>query len=254
MIKKLFQRIGKTSEDSFPIQFDSLETILQYRFKDKTLLLKALKHRSYLSVSNEEDFHSNERMELLGDAVLELIATEHLYFKFDEEDEGILSQKRSVIVSRSVLGKIAEGMNLGDHLLMNKGEEKTGGRKRPSNLANLFEAVLGAIYLDGGYDAAKKFTQTFLLAHLDSLLTQKSYFNYKSTLLELSQAKGWGIPKYKILKESGPDHDKRFLVSVEILNIGSAKGNGTSKKKAEQKAAENLLQILEHEKAASDGD
>ena len=248
MIKKIFQRIGnsiQTSSDAALIDFKSLENILKYTFKKKQLLLQAMKHKSYLSISNEEEYDSNERLELLGDAVLELITTEHLYLQFKKEDEGTLSQKRSVLVSRTVLGIIAKDMELGEYLLLNKGEDKTGGRSRSSNLANLFEAIIGAIYLDGGYEPAKQFINRFVLNQRDELLAQETYFNFKSTLLELSQAKGWGLPKYKILKESGPDHDKRFLVAVEISHMGAAKGSGSNKKKAEQKAAATLLRTLE---------
>ena len=250
MIKNIFQRIGsqqRNPETKFPIDLKPLEKILQYTFKDKQLLLLAVKHRSYLSITNENEYDSNERLELLGDAVLELIATDYLYHRFKTEDEGVLSQKRSVLVSRLVLGKIAAELKLGDFLLLNKGEEKTGGRTRHSNLANLFEAVLGALYLDGGYAAAEKFVHTFLLKRTDELLAQESNFNYKSTLLELAQANGLGVPVYRVLKETGPDHQKQFLVSAELPDKRNARGSGKSKKKAEQKAAAELLHILKQD-------
>lgn len=250
MIKNIFQRIGNTQKESgkaLPLDLKPLEKILRYSFKNKELLVLAVKHRSYLSISHEHEYDSNERLELLGDAVLELIATEYLYHRFKTEDEGSLSQKRSVLVSRMVLGKIAAEMQLGSFLLLNKGEEKTGGRTRHSNLANLFEALLGAIYLDGGYTPSQKFVQTFLLKKTDTLLSQESNINYKSTLLELAQAQGLGIPTYHVLKERGPDHKKEFFISAELPDKRSAQGSGKSKKKAEQKAAAELLRILKRD-------
>ncbi len=254
MIKNIFQRIGNppfAAGETLPVDLKPLEKILRYTFKNKKLLLLAVKHRSYLSLTNENDYSSNERLELLGDAVLELIATEFLYHRFETEDEGVLSQKRSVLVSRQVLGKIAAEMQLGNFLLLNKGEEKTGGRTRPSNLANLFEAVLGAVYLDGGYKAAQKFVSVFVLNQMDELLHHESNFNYKSALLEFSQAKGWGTPKYNVLKETGPDHKKQFRISVELPDDHTAQGSGSSKKKAEQQAAAELLRHLQQEETAS---
>ncbi len=250
MIKNIFQRIGnkqKTSGETFPINLAPLETILRYIFKNKQLLLLAVKHRSYLTITNGHEYDSNERLELLGDAVLELIVTEYLYDRFKTEDEGTLSQKRAILVSRLVLGKIAAELRLGDFLLLNKGEEKTGGRTRPSNLANLFEAVLGAVYLDGGYEPAKEFVYAYLLKRADELLAQESNFNYKSALLEYAQAKGLGVPTYRVLKETGPDHKKEFFVSAELPDKRSARGSGKSKKKAEQKAAAELLHILKQD-------
>lgn len=247
MIKNIFQRIGTQKQHTGATpqpDVRSLEKAIQYKFRDKSLIIHALKHRSYLSVSNEENHMSNERMELLGDAVLELISTEHLYYAFPEEDEGNLSQMRSILVSRSVLGKIAAEMNLGEFLLLNKGEEKTGGRTRHSNLANLFEALIGSIYLDGGYKPAKSFVDQFVLGRKDELLAQKTYFNYKSALLEFTQSRGWGYPTYKVLNETGPDHEKHFEILAEIQNIATATGKGSNKKKAEQKAAAALWQKI----------
>jgi len=250
MIKNIFQRIGsQTVSEGLAEQPDlrELEKIIHYKFRKKNLLILALKHRSYLNVSNEEDHMSNERLELLGDAVLELITTEHLYASFPEEDEGNLSQMRSVLVSRAVLGKIASGMDLGDFLLLNRGEEKTGGRKRQSNLANLFEALIGAIYLDGGYKPAKSFVNKFVLDQKENLLAHETNFNYKSAVLEFAQSHGWGFPLYSVRSESGPDHKKHFEILAEIPNVASAKGNGASKKKAEQNAAAALWQKIKHQ-------
>ena len=182
---------------------------------------------------------------------MDLIIADHLYRYYDKENEGQLSKKRSVLVSRPVLSQITEELGLGKYLLLDKGEEKTGGRTRLNNLANLFESVLGAIYMDGGIEAARDFVEHFVIKSRDRLLNYKQYFNYKSTLLELSQANGWGNPLYQIVEESGPDHKKRFVIRVKVNNRWLAKGIGSSKKKAEQLAARNALQKLKSEKNTS---
>ncbi len=250
MIKSIFKIIGNSRPDTqseVPFDRKEIESILNYSFRDIRELMHALKHRSFLSVTNETTIASNERLELLGDAVLELIATEDLYHAFPQEDEGTLTKMRAVLVSRQVLGKIATELGLGEFILLNKGEEKTGGRTRPSNLANLYEAILGAIYLDGGYKPAKNFVQNTLLKTKETWLSKERYFNYKSDLLEFSQAKGWGAPSYKVKEATGPDHDKSFRVAVEITRHGKAFGSGKSKKKAEQEAAKALLLRLKEE-------
>lgn len=249
MIEKLLQRIGlhKQEREIFPIPVKEIEQKLKYTFKDKHLLFQAFKHRSFLNVTHEKSQDSNERLEFLGDAVLDLIIADHLYRYFNKENEGQLSKKRSVLVSRPVLAQITEELGLGKYLLLDKGEEKTGGRTRLNNLANLFEAVLGAIYMDGGIEAARNFVNQFVVKNRDRLLNYKKYFNYKSALLEMAQSRGWGNPAYQIVDESGPDHKKRFVVRVNVNNRWLAKGIGPSKKKAEQLAARNALQKLEEE-------
>jgi ribonuclease III len=252
LIKKILQKIGSDKvEIQSPLCVGEIEDIIGYTFKNKSLLIQAFKHRSYLTLYNENSIHSNERLEFLGDAVLDVIVTEHLYHKFKNEEEGDLSKKKSVLVSRQVLSSITESLNLGKFLLINKGEEKTGGRKRLSNLANLFEAVLGAIYLDSGLKHAGVFVEKFLFTKREELLARATYFNYKSTLLEYSQAKGWGIPEYKVIHESGPDHNKQFEILVTANREWKATGRGKSKKKAEQMAAKNVLKKLNDDQHTS---
>lgn len=255
MIEKLLQRMGLYNQEReiFPIPVKEIENKLKYSFKNKYLLFQAFKHRSFLNVTHEKSQESNERLEFLGDAVLDLIIADHLYRYFDKENEGQLSKKRSVLVSRPVLAQITEELGLGKYLLLDKGEEKTGGRNRLNNLANLFEAVLGAIYLDGGIDAARDFVNHFVIKNRDRLLNYKKYFNYKSALLEMAQSKGWGNPAYQIVDESGPDHRKRFVVRVNVNERWLAKGVGSSKKKAEQIAARNALQKLKQESGKHPG-
>jgi ribonuclease-3 len=246
MISKIIQRIGSllTSPEEYPLDVKSVEGLINYTFNDKKNLLLAFKHRSYLSITQEKDYESNERLEFLGDAVLDIIVTEHLFHSFPKEREGFLSQKKSILVSRQVLSQLVEQLGLGKYLLLNKGEEKTGGRTRLSNLANLFESILGAIYLDGGIAPAKKFVDTFLINRQNELLTTKTFVNHKSKLLEYSQSKGWGAPTYYVIDESGPDHQKHFVISVKVNNQVTARGMGSNKKRAEQKAAQNALRKI----------
>jgi len=250
MIKKFIQRIGTiknpqhhSSNDQI-LDIESIENKIGYKFRNKNLLIQAFKHRSFLVLNNEDSNQSNERLEFLGDAVLDLIVTDHLYAKFKNEAEGTLSKKKSVLVSRQVLAGLTNSSGLGNYLLVNKGEEKTGGRQRQSNLANLFEAILGSIYLDGGLVSATDFVEQFLISRREEFLARSSYFNYKSSLLEYSQAKGWGIPSYRTVEELGPDHDKQFKVVVTVDNYWIAEGSGKNKKKAEQMAAKNVLEKI----------
>lgn len=236
-------RQNSNKSDNSPIDVLDFQRKINYTFQNQNLLIQAVSHRSFY-VNSEKQISSNERLEFLGDAVLDLVVTEHLFNAFKNENEGALSQKKAILVSRKVLGKISEDLGLGEFLILNKGEEKTGGRKRMSNLANLFEAILGAIYMDSGLDAARIFVDEFLLKQQKKLLKTKSYFNYKSLLLEFSQAKGWGAPKYFVMQETGPDHQKTFLVEVRINDEWAEKGQGPNKKSAEQNAAKNALKLM----------
>ncbi len=245
MLKTWLLKIGKRRPDEqLPVNIYELQNKIDYQFNNSNLLIQALKHRSYLSINDEKHHCSNERMEFLGDAVLDLIVTEYLYKIYPQEKEGSLSQKKAILVSRQVLAKIIDKLGLGEYLLINKGEEKTGGRERQSNLANLFESLLGAIYLDSNYEKARVFVDKFLLNRQKELLSGKVYYNYKSSLLEYSQARGWGFPRYKVINESGPDHRKQFVVLAQVNNRVAGKGHGNSKKKAEQVAAKHALHNL----------
>lgn len=248
MLKRIAQWMGlERDSESILKKFRLLEEIIGYSFSDYELLQEALRHRSFLNRNQDSELESNERLEFLGDAILDFVVTDFLFKTFSEENEGLLSQKKSVLVSRKVLGKICEEMELGKFLILNRGEEKTGGRKRLSNLANLFEALLGAIYLDGGIEPARQFVDKIVLSRHKEFLKTQSFFNYKSMLLEFAQAQGWGFPTYSVLEEKGPDHRKTFLVKAQVNNHHSAKGTGPNKKSAEQNAAKNALQNLAHE-------
>ncbi len=245
MIQKITEWFSSNTKDAETLAIDipGISKAIKYEFKNNDLLKQAVSHRSFY-VEAGKQLHSNERMEFLGDAVLDLIVTEFLYETFPNENEGLLSQKKAILVSRKALGKISDEQGFGKYLILNKGEEKTGGRKRLSNLANLFEAILGAIYIDGGMGPSKKFLDTFLIYRYKELLKEKTFFNYKSSLLEYAQSKGWGTPTYNVLEEHGPDHQKIFLIEVIVNDDWSSSGKGPNKKSAEQNAAKNTLNLI----------
>lgn len=223
----------KKFQKKFKIEFDNPE-----------LIKTALKHRSYLSITNEPRTNSNERLEFLGDAVLDLIVAAYLYEKFPRKTEGELSKVKSILVRKSVLAEIAAKISLGDLILINWGEEKTGGRNRQSILADVFEAVVGAIYLDRGMEVATKFIHTHLLNDFKRIVRKELYINYKSILLEFTQSSGQGIPAYKVIDEIGPDHAKSFLVEVSVNGQKMGQGQGRTKKVAEQEAAKQAIKKL----------
>lgn len=223
----------KKFQKKFKIEFDNLE-----------LIKTALKHRSYLNITNEPRTNSNERLEFLGDTVLDLIVARYLYEKFPRKTEGELSKVKSILVRKSVLAEIAAKISLGDLILINWGEEKTGGRNRQSILADVFEAVLGAIYMDKGIEVATEFIQTHLLSDFKKIVRKELYINHKSILLEYTQSSGQGIPAYKVIDEIGPDHAKSFLVEVHVNGQKMGKGQGKTKKVAEQEAAKQAIKKL----------
>jgi ribonuclease-3 len=231
--------INIADEESLVNQF---EKKFQFSFDNKKLLITALKHRSYLNVTNENRIASNERLEFLGDAVLDLVITQYLYDKFPKRTEGQLSKIKSILVSKPVLAEIASELSLGNLILINKGEEKTGGRNRQSILADSFEAVIGAVYLDKGMGTAKDFIKKYLLTKFKSLMQRELYKNYKSILLEHAQSKFGILPEYRVVEEFGPDHEKKFIIAVYINGKEIGRGSGMSKKNAEQEAAKKALE------------
>ena len=234
---------GLGREEAKVIQ--NFEAQFQMHFTDQQLIATALKHRSYLNISNESRTFSNERLEFLGDAVLDLVVTHYLYQKFPTKTEGHLSKVKSVLVSKPVMADIAaDKMALGKLILMNRGEEKTGGRTRKSIIADAYEAIIGAIYLDMGLDAASEFINQYLLSDLKKILRKALYKNYKSILLEHAQSIGQGLPEYRVLAENGPDHAKEFVISVAIGKEILGEGKGKSKKIAEQEAAKHAVRKL----------
>lgn len=225
-----------------PLQPQTLEEILGYTFVNRSLLDLALVHRSAL---NEEGVdNSNERLEFLGDAVLEVLVSEYLYLNNPTEPEGVLTAARSAIVRTESLAEVAKKINLGENLRMSKGEEKSGGRNNTSLLANAFEAMVGAIFLDGGINAAKAFFEKFLIPQA-KLVMSGSLKDAKSLLQEKVQEKGFPAPIYHTLQEIGPDHEKTFVVAVSAMGEKQlALGRGKNKQTAQQQAARQALKKL----------
>ncbi len=243
-LQRLFLWNGKPQGAASAVQIKEFCKLIGYHFRHHELITQALKHRSYLPQVNERRSRSNERLELLGDAVLGLVVTEYLYHKFPEKEEGDITAIKSLLVSRKILTRIARKLDLGKFILMSESEELAGGRLRPSIIADAYEAVTGAIYLDGGLAAARNFVKQTLLSDMDQILSEEQHRNFKSMLLELSQSRNLGTPYYNVLSEEGPDHNKIFTVEVRIQNRTMGLGVGNSKKRAEQNAAQHALAQL----------
>jgi ribonuclease-3 len=209
-------------------------------FNQLELLITAFTHRSYLNEHRKSVREHNERLEFLGDAILELVVTEHLYAKFDEP-EGVLTNWRSALVRTESIGAAASRYEFEPLLRLSRGEKRGTERARTQILANAYEAVVGAIYLDQGYEAAKQFIENSLLVTFDEILKTGSWMDPKSHLQELSQSQAGHTPQYKVLAEEGPDHDKVFTVGVFVGGELRGKGTGPSKQTAQVAAAENAL-------------
>jgi len=218
-----------------------LEKKIGVVFKNKDLLKQALVHRSYLNEHREFKLDNNERLEFLGDAVLELASTEYLYNKFPNP-EGELTNFRAALVNGKMLAKISGELGLGDYLMMSKGETKDLGKARQYLLANTLEAVIGAIYLDQGYRKSKKFISDNILCKMKDVLEEKLYQDPKSKFQEEAQEKVGTTPLYKVIKEWGPDHNKHFIIGAYLEDEKIAEGEGTSKQTAQRNAAKNALE------------
>lgn len=223
------------------IELSKLETILGVVFIDKNYLLSAITHRSYLNEHREATQEHNERLEFLGDAVLELVVTDYLYQKYPEKPEGELTAVRAALVNTVSLAESAQKLGLNDFMLMSKGEAKDTGRARQYILANAFESCIGAIYLDQGYDASKKFIGEQLFNKTDKIVEKKLWQDAKSRFQELAQEKVSITPSYEMLSQEGPDHDRMFTIGVFLRDDKVAEGKGRSKQEAEQDAAEKAI-------------
>ena len=231
----------------------ALEENVGYRFADRELLNRATIHRSFAN-ETEEDIADNEVLEFLGDAVLGLVVSELLYRRNPELSEGEMSKLKAFLVSSESLARRAEEIDLGSYLVLGKGEEKTDGRLKDSLLANSFEAVIAALYLDGGLRAATDFVDRTVYRHLtDAIEEDVRFSDFKSLLQERLQSDGRPLPVYAVIEETGPDHDKTFRVVVELDGQAQGEGHGKTKKAAEQKAAERTLQALEECAEPADG-
>lgn len=229
-------------------QFNQLEKQLGIQFKDKQILTQAFIHRSYLNENLVVNRTSNERLEYLGDACLELAVSEYLYHTYPQEDEGTLTSYRSALVNTTSLAETAREINLGKYLLLSKGEEESGGRDSDYLLANTFEALLGAIYLTHGFKVVQDVLKKHLIPKITRIVATQSYKDAKSKLQELAQETMMVTPTYKVLDERGPDHDKNFEVGVFVGKKKIGAGQGSSKQKAEIVAAQNALENWEDRK------
>jgi ribonuclease III len=217
--------------------FDGLETLeanIGVHFDDRNILLRSLAHRSWCAENGEPE--SNERLEFLGDSVLGLVVTHYVFEHFPDLPEGQLSEVRAGVVNAHVLAELATELDLGAHLLLGKGEDAAGGRAKQSILADAFEAVVAAVYLDGGFDSAQLMVNRLLAQRIETV-EFKGFYDFKTRLQETSQARLKATPTYHVVQELGPDHDKRFVVSVAIGEDEWARAVGKSKKEAEQMAA-----------------
>ncbi len=221
-----------------------IEEKIHITFNDKMLLQTAFTHRSFLNEANGVATEHNERLEFLGDAVLEILVSEYLFNKFPNLREGDLTTFRSAVVKMESLADISAELGFGELILMSKGEEMTGGRTRPYILANTFEAFLGALFIDQGIEECKRFLSSVFFDKINTIIENKDYIDAKSHLQEVTQERFKLTPVYKLVKEEGPDHDKTFTVNVLVKGKIMGTGTGKSKQQAQQEAAKNALDAL----------
>ena len=221
-----------------------LEAAIGYSFQNITLLQNALTHSSYANERWHDSLMSNERLEFLGDSILGMVVAEYLYTNFPNRPEGELTRMRADMVCENSLAKAANQVQLGSHLLLGHGEEQGGGRNRPSLLADAMESVIAASYLDGGMEAAQGFILDFIKRKAEEVVKNHRVMDYKTTLQEIVQKNHEEVLSYRLKSESGPDHDKRFVMEVLINSNVLAEGTGHSKKLAEQAAAKAALELM----------
>jgi len=223
------------------MNFSKFEEKIGVNFKDKNLLRQAFIHRSYLNENPSLGLEQNERLEFLGDAVLEMAITEYLYKKYPKKTEGEMTALRAALVNAVTLSEAANNLNIGDLMLLSKGEAKSLGKARQYILANAFEALIGAIYLNGGYEETFDFLEKNLFGKIEEVIEKKLWIDAKSLFQEKAQELESVTPAYKVLAESGPDHEKVFTMGVFLGDELIAEGNGASKQEAEQDAARKAL-------------
>ena len=226
---------------------DAFEDRLGYHFQDRDLLRRSLTHKSYAHEARTRDFPDNETFEFLGDSVLGFVIGDMLFQKFPTVDEGALSKIKAFLVSSSSLARKARDLGMGEVFLLGVGEEKSGGRNKDSLLSNLFEAVIAGVYLDGGVVPARHLIDQCFRDDLEAINSNDLLFHdYKTALQEVAQGLGLPLPDYAVVGEQGPDHDKRFVVEVKLANQVFARGEGSSKKEAQQEAAREALKVHEN--------
>lgn len=232
------------------IEFSKFEKTAGISFNDKNLLKQAFTHRSYVNENKTNEkkipgLSHNERLEFLGDAVLELVVTDYLYAKYPEATEGDLTSYRSALVNANTLSQVARDLNINEYLLLSKGEAKDEGRARLYILANTIEAIIGAVFLDRGYEVAKNFISKNTFHLIDKIVENKTWLDSKSYFQEMAQEYTGITPSYKTIKEEGPDHDKHFTIGVYLEKEFVITGEGNSKQEAEQDAARKGLEKKE---------
>lgn len=225
------------------IEFSDFEKKTGFKFKNKDLLKQAFVHRSYINENGSDGLSHNERLEFLGDAVLELVVTDFLYKKYPNYTEGELTAIRSALVNAIIISEVALGIGMNDYLLLSKGENKDHGKARQYILANTYEAFVGALYLDQGYDIAEKFIDKTILPRTEEIVKNKLWRDAKSLVQEKAQEFVGVTPAYKVLSESGPDHEKNFTVGIYFGDALIAQGKGKSKQEGAQAAAEAALKV-----------
>lgn len=241
--EKLFLYSFSDSEKSSVKNLSALQKKIGYSFKNKALLEEAMTHRSYLNENSTWRTPHNERLEFLGDAVLELATSQYLFLGHTDYDEGQLTSFRAALVNATMLARVAKEIDLEDSLYLSRGEAKDTGRARDTILANAVEALIGAIYLDGGFDAAADFVKRLVVLHLPEVVKKRLWKDPKSNLQEIIQERKGITPNYSVTKEWGPDHKKTFRVGVYFGTELIAQGEGPSKQEAELVAAENALDL-----------
>ncbi len=228
-------------------KFEALYEVLGYTFRDPALVLQAFRHSSYVNEHVGASLEDNERLEFLGDAVLDLAVSHLLMEKNREANEGELSRFRSMVVDEAGLHDVATRLELGRYLLLGKGEDQSLGRQKPSILADVTEALIGAVYLDGGFDITKKVIEKLFAPLLKKLETDDLVQDFKSLLQEFTQQAFKSLPKYRLTEETGPAHDKVFRIALAVNGIVMAEGKGKSKKEAEQRAAKEAFFSLKED-------
>jgi len=226
------------------VDLATLSEMLKISFHDRSLLEQAMVHSSYLNENPGYAPFSNERLEFLGDAILDFIVAEKLYQDYPELTEGEMTRLRSILVRRDTLARIARNIELGDYLYLGKGEEASGGRHKPANLAGALEAMIAAVFLDQGLTIAKELILRLFDDELKKVIMSGTEVDYKSRLQELIQSQYQLTPSYRLIEATGPDHDKRFIVEVMVGDIVLGRGSGKSKKLAEAEAARSALEQL----------
>lgn len=237
----------KTDKASRMMKVEAMQKVIGYEFKNPLILEEALTHSSYANEHRNIQTKDNERLEFLGDAILDLVISEYLFKKHSQMPEGDLSKLRASIVCEGSLAKTAKSIRLGEYVFLGKGEEMTGGRERASILADGFEAVTGALFLEGSFDLAKDFLTRTLIRQVEGMTSLEALYTDYKTLLQENIQKESNVPiHYEVVGEEGPDHDKEFYVEVYHGEVILGRGSGKSKKEAEQDAAKKALEKLEN--------